>query len=380
MKLFDVYSPFSITPVRAEGCYVYDEKDQQYLDFYGGHAVISIGHGHPSYVKAMQNQMQKLYFYSNTVINPLQEQLAKRLGKISGCDKYSLFMCNSGAEANENALKLASFKTGKSRVIYFENSFHGRTSGAISVTDNPRIKAPFNNHNPATKLRFNDENSLEESLKHGDVAAVIVEIIQGVGGLNEASSKFYKDIEILCKAYNAVFIVDEIQTGWGRTGDFFAFQHYGLQPNLITMAKGMGNGFPVGGVLIDDSFSATQGMLGTTFGGNPMACTAALQVLEVIQQENLLANVKQLSAVFKEKASAVPEIKAIKGRGLMLGLEFEFDISLLRKILLYDYHVFTGAATPKNMLRILPPLTLSEDHIEEFLCALKSALHQLKSN
>ncbi|WP_121667854.1 aspartate aminotransferase family protein [Mesonia aquimarina] len=377
MKLFDVYTTFSVQLAQAKGCYLYDDEGKQYLDFYGGHAVISIGHNHPVYCHALQDQLGKLAYYSNAIDKPIQEKLAKSLGEASHCQDYRLFMCNSGAEANENALKLASFATGKSRIVYFENAFHGRTSAAVSVSDQENLKSPLNKHNPVTKLSFGQVDELEAILTKNDVAAVIIEIIQGVGGLHEASTHYYKKIQQLCKDHKVIFIVDEVQSGWGRTGKFFAFQHHGLQPNLISMAKGMGNGFPVGGVLIDQSFSASHGMLGTTFGGNQLACAASLAVLETLQNEQLLINVAEMSSLFCKKALAIPAIKAIKGRGLMLGLVFDFDVKLLRECLVYDYQVFTGAATPKNMLRILPPLTVTKKQIQEFFTALEAALLQL---
>lgn len=374
MDLFDVYPLYDITPVKGEGAFVFDEKNTKYLDLYGGHAVISIGHSHPDYVKAICDQVKKLGFYSNSVKNPLQNKLAEKLEEASGVKDYKLFLCNSGAEANENALKVASFHTGKDRVLYFKKAFHGRTSGVVAVTDNEKIKAPFNVNHKATKLAFEDVEGLENELKSGDVAAVIFEVIQGVGGLDEASTEFYQKTAELCKKYDTVLIADEVQAGYGRTGDFFAFQKHGLRPDIISMAKGMGNGFPLGGILIGKSIKAKSGMLGTTFGGNHLACAAGISVLEVIQKENLLKNAVKISEYVKEKAAEIPQIKTVKGRGLMLGLEFNFEIAELRKKLLYKHHIFTGAAANKNLLRILPPLNIKKENFDEFFKALKVAL------
>ncbi len=375
MDLFDVYPLYDITPVKGEGNYVFEENGEKYLDLYGGHAVISIGHSHPEYVKALSEQVQKIGFYSNSVKNPLQVELAEKLEKISGVKDYNLFLCNSGAEANENALKVASFHTGKDRVIYFEKAFHGRTSGVVAVTDNPKIQSPFNSGHKATKLAFEDTESLENELKKGDVAAVIFEVIQGVGGLDEASTEFYQNITHLCEKYDALSIADEVQAGYGRTGEFFAFQKHNIRPDVISMAKGMGNGFPVGGILIDKKIEATIGMLGTTFGGNHLACAAGISVLEVIQDENLLKNASDLFEYVKEKADEIPQIKKVKGRGLMIGLEFDFEIAELRKNLLFEHHIFTGAAANKNLLRILPPLNIQKEHFDKLFEALKVALN-----
>lgn len=377
MELFDVYPLYDITPVRGEGPYVYDEEGKKYLDLYGGHAVISIGHSHPVYVDAISKQVRKLGFYSNSIKNRLQEELAQKLEMVSGCKGYSLFLCNSGAEANENALKLASFHTGKSRVLYFEKAFHGRTSGVVAVTDNEAIKAPYNKKHQVSRLAFDDIEALEEELKKEDVAAVILEVIQGVGGLDEAPTDFYKVASDLCKKYNAVFIADEVQSGYGRTGDFFAFQKHGIRPDIISIAKGMGNGFPVGGILIDDSIKAKHGMLGTTFGGNHLACAAGIAVLDVISKEQLLKNAGELYEYIQEKAVEIDEVKLLKGRGLMLGLEFDFEVAALRKELLFKHHIFTGAASNKNLLRILPPLNIKKAHFDTLFAALKTALKDL---
>ncbi|WP_417786512.1 aspartate aminotransferase family protein [Tenacibaculum sp.] len=374
MSLFNVYPLFDITPVTANDVYVYDDKGAEYLDLYGGHAVISIGHSHPAYVKNINEQVNKLGFYSNAIQNPLQVELASQLENISGCNDYQLFLCNSGAEANENALKLASFHTGKQKVISFKNSFHGRTSAAVAATDNPKIVAPINAQQEVIFLEFEDLAGVEKALQNNDVCAIIIETIQGIGGLDEASTTFYQGLEKLCKQYNTLLIADEIQCGFGRTGDFFAFQKHGITPHIISMAKGMGNGFPVGGILIHPSIEASYGLLGTTFGGNHLACTASLAVLETIKKEQLMENAQQIAAYFMEQAASIPQLKAVKGRGLMLGLEFNFPITDLRKNLIFKHHIFTGSAKNPNLLRILPPLTIQKQHIDVFFDALKKEL------
>jgi len=374
MSLFNVYPLFDITPVNANDVFVYDENDIGYLDLYGGHAVISIGHSHPTYVKNISDQVSKLGFYSNSIQNPLQEQLATELVQQSNCKDYQLFLCNSGAEANENALKLASFHTGKKKVISFANSFHGRTSAAVAVTDNAKIVAPINAQQEVAFFDLGDLKSVEETLQRGDVCAVIIECIQGVGGLGESTTDFYKGLESLCRKYQAVFIVDEVQSGFGRTGDFFAFQKHNITPDIISIAKGMGNGFPIGGILIHPTIKASYGLLGTTFGGNHLACVASLTVLEVLKEEHLLENATAISEYFIEKAAAFPEIKKIKGRGLMLGMEFDFPIAPLRKELIFKHHIFTGSAKNPNLLRILPPLTIKKQHVDQFFEALKKEL------
>ncbi|WP_373056074.1 aspartate aminotransferase family protein [Zunongwangia sp. H14] len=374
MELFDVYPLYDITPVKGEGAYVSDKEGHKYLDLYGGHAVISIGHSHPAYVKALCNQARKLGFYSNSVKNPLQDELAEKLEKLSGVKDYSLFLCNSGAEANENALKVASFHTGKDKVIYFEKAFHGRTSGVVAVTDNEAIKSPYNQGHKVVKLKFDDIEALEKELQKNDTAAVILEVIQGVGGLDEAGTQFYKEASELCEKHNTVFIADEVQAGYGRTGEFFAFQKHGIRPDIISVAKGMGNGFPVGGILIDQKIEPKYGMLGTTFGGNHLACAAGIAVLDIIEKEQLLQNAAALFDYVKEKAAEIPQIKKIKGRGLMIGLEFDFEVAQLRKDLLFKQQVFTGAASNKNLLRILPPLNIKKEHFDVFFKALKTAL------
>ena len=374
MELFDVYPLYDITPVKGDGCYVYDESGRKYLDLYGGHAVISIGHSHANYVKAIQTQVAQLGFYSNSIKNPLQNELAGKLEEISGIRDYALFLCSSGAEANENALKVASFHTGKDRIIYFENAFHGRTSGVVAITDNETIKAPYNEGHKVTRLAFNNIAALETEFKKGDVAAVIFEVIQGVGGLDEADSGFYKAAADICKEYNVMLIADEVQSGFGRTGEFFAFQKHGIRPDIVSMAKGMGNGFPVGGILIDPKITPRYGMLGTTFGGNHLACTAAISVLDTIKEENLMQNAAEVSEYIREEAAKISEIKKIKGRGLMIGLEFDFEIAALRKELLFDFQIFTGASSNKKLLRILPPLTIQKEHFQVFFEALRQAL------
>jgi len=374
MNLFNVYPLFDITPVRAEDVFVYDSKGEQYLDLYGGHAVISIGHSHPHYVKSLKTQLEQIGFYSNAVQNPLQQKLADAIGEQSCLHKYELFLCNSGAEAIENALKLASFHTQKKRVIAFQNSFHGRTSAAVAVTDNSSINAPLNEQHQVTFISFDDFETLEKELKKGDVCALIFEAIQGVGGLDEPSEDFVYQMEELCNKYKVCLIADEVQAGFGRTGSFFAFQKYKINPHIITMAKGMGNGFPIGGILIHSEIKAKYGMLGTTFGGNHLACCASLAVLEILKKEDLQQKTKALEAFFRSKAAAIPQIKKIKGRGLMLGIEFDFEVAELRKTLIYKHHIFTGGSSNKNLIRILPPLTVKETHLEHFFNALKKAL------
>jgi len=374
MELFDVYPLYNVTPIRAKGSYVYDEKDTKYLDLYGGHGVISIGHTHPYYVSQLKKQLDQIGFYSNSVHNPLQEELAYKLGKISNCKNYNLFLCNSGAEANENALKMASFQTGKKRVIAFTHSFHGRTSAAVAATDNETINAPLNKQQLVTFLPLNDINLVKEELKKEDVCAIIIEGIQGVGGLDQGTSQFFKDLQKLCNENSIVFIVDEIQSGYGRSGKFFAFQHHDVQPDIITVAKGMGNGFPIGGVLISNKMQAIYGMLGTTFGGNHLACCAAISVIDVIDNEKLIDNANLVSEYFLERIKEIPQVKKVKGKGLMLGVEFDFDVAELRKKLIYTHHIFTGGASNKKLLRILPPLNIKKEQIADLIEALKEEL------
>ena len=374
MSLFDVYPLFDVTPVKADGVFLYDAVGKEYLDFYGGHAVISIGHSHPVYVKALTDQLQKIGFYSNAVQNPIQSKLADRLEQLSGCKDYDLFMCSSGAEANENALKLASFHTNKATVIAFNNSFHGRTSACVAATDNPKIIAPLNAQQQVRFLPLGNLESVEATLKAEPICAIIIECIQGVGGLDESTTDFYKGLETLCNKYSTVLIADEVQSGFGRTGDFFAFQKHGLKPHIISMAKGMGNGFPVGGILIHPSIKASYGLLGTTFGGNHLASTATLAVLDVLESEKLMQNANAMSAYFIEKAKTISQLKQLKGRGLMLGVEFDFPVASLRKKLLFEHSLFTGSSKNPNLIRILPPLTIQREHIDTFFNALEQEL------
>lgn len=374
MSLFNVYPLFDITPVKAQDVFVYDKNGTKYLDLYGGHAVISIGHSHPTYVKNLSEQLNNIGFYSNSIQNPLQERLAEKLTKLSGSKGYQLFLCNSGAEANENALKLASFHTGKKKVIAFKNSFHGRTSAAVVVTDNAKIVAPINTQQEVEFFELGNLMGVEIALQKNDVCAVIIECIQGVGGLDESTTAFYQGLSKLAKQYNTLFIADEVQSGFGRTGNFFAFQKHQIIPDIISMAKGMGNGFPIGGILIHPDIKASFGLLGTTFGGNHLACMASLTVLDVLEQENLMQNAKEMSAYFIEKARSLPKLKEIKGRGLMLGLEFDLPIAALRKKLIYEHHIFTGSSKNPNLLRILPPLTIQKEHIDLLFGALDQEL------
>ncbi len=379
MKLFDVYPLYDVTPVKAKDVFVYDQNGTEYLDLYGGHAVISIGHGHPHYIKKLKDQLDNIGFYSNAIQNPLQQKLADAIGHQSCCHDYQLFLCSSGAEAIENALKLASFHTQKKRIIAFRNAFHGRTSAAVAATDNPNINAPLNKQQKVTFLEFNDSEGLENELQKGDVCAVIFEAIQGVGGLDQPSEAFVYDMDRLCKEYNSCLIADEVQSGFGRTGTFFAYQKYAIQPHIVTMAKGMGNGFPIGGILVHPSIEAKYGMLGTTFGGNHLACAASVAVLDVLEKERLQEKSKELEAYFMNQAKDILEVKQIKGRGLMLGLEFNFEVGALRKTLIYDKKIFTGGSSNKNLLRILPPLTVQKKHIDYFFKSLKEALTEYKN-
>lgn len=375
MNLFDVYSLWDIEPVRASGCRVWDKNGTEYLDLYGGHAVISIGHSHPRYVKALQEQVEKIGFYSNSVQNSLQQELAVKLGEESGYPDYSLFLCNSGAEANENALKLASFHSGKKRIIAFKEAFHGRTSGAVAVTENPTIQAPFNRGHEVTFVPMNDIEAVAYEIGRGDVAAVIIEGIQGVAGIHVPETNFLKQLQLLCHQHNGVLILDEIQSGYGRTGQFFAHQAAGIYPDLITTAKGMGNGFPIGGVLISPLFEAKKGMLGTTFGGNHLACAAAIAVLDVMREESLVKNAGEMGNYLSTELSAIGAIQQIRGRGLMLGIDFTPQFSAIRNQLLFDYHIFTGGAK-NNVMRLLPPLTITKNEADHFLNALKEAVNQ----
>lgn len=364
MTLFPVYPLFDINIVKGKGCHVWDDKGQEYLDLYGGHAVISIGHCHPHYVDMLTKQLNTLGFYSNSVINTLQSQLAERLGQVCGYPDYQLFLINSGAEANENALKLASFHTGRKRVLAAGKAFHGRTSLAVEATDNPKIVAPVNNNGHVTFLPLNDLAAFEAELDKGDVAAVIVECIQGVGGIRMATADFMQGLRKACDKTGTVLICDEIQCGYGRSGKFFAHQHLGVKPDIITCAKGIGNGFPMGAVIISPKFEAVYGMLGTTFGGNHLACTAALAVLDVIEHEQLVNNAAKVGAYLMAELKKLQQTDAhivdVRGEGLMIGIEYDQPIKALRNALVHDEHVFTGAAST-NILRLLPPLTLSLD-------------------
>lgn len=364
MTLFPVYPLFDINIVKGKGCHVWDDKGQEYLDLYGGHAVISIGHCHPHYVEMLTKQLNTLGFYSNSVINTLQSQLAERLGQVCGYPDYQLFLINSGAEANENALKLASFHTGRKRVLAAGKAFHGRTSLAVEATDNPKIVAPVNSNGHVTFLPLNDLAAFEAELDKGDVAAVIVECIQGVGGIRMATAEFMQGLRKACDKTGTVLVCDEIQCGYGRSGKFFAHQHLGVKPDIITCAKGIGNGFPMGAVIISPKFEAVYGMLGTTFGGNHLACTAALAVLDVIEQEQLVDNAAKVGAYLMEELKKLQQTDAhivdVRGEGLMIGIEYDQPIKALRNALVHDEHVFTGAAST-NILRLLPPLTLSLD-------------------
>lgn len=374
MNLFDVYPLFNIEIVQGKGCHVWDSEGNEYLDLYGGHAVISVGHSHPTYVKAITEQVNKLGFYSNSVINSLQQKLADKLGKASGYDDYSLFLINSGAEANENALKLASFHNGKKWVIAFKHAFHGRTSAAVRVTDNPKIIAPVNEDLAVTYLPLNDASAVEEELKKGDVSSVIIEGIQGVGGIQLPTDDFMRELRNLCTTYDACLILDEIQSGYGRSGKFFAHQYAGIKPDLISVAKGIANGFPMGGLLISPKFKPVYGMLGTTFGGNHLACAAAIAVLDIMEDERLIDNAAKVGAYLLEELHKLPGIKEIRGRGLMIGIEFEESIKEVRSKLLFEEKVFTGVAGT-HTIRLLPPLCLTMDEAKEFIRRFKKVLN-----
>ena len=374
MNLFDVYPLFNIEIVQGKGCHVWDSEGNEYLDLYGGHAVISVGHSHPTYVKAITEQVNKLGFYSNSVINSLQQKLADKLGKASGYDDYSLFLINSGAEANENALKLASVHNGKKRVIAFKHAFHGRTSAAVRVTDNPKIIAPVNEDLAVTYLPLNDASAVEEELKKGDVSSVIIEGIQGVGGIQLPTDDFMRKLRNLCTAYDACLILDEIQSGYGRSGKFFAHQYAGIKPDLISVAKGIANGFPMGGLLISPKCKPVYGMLGTTFGGNHLACAAAIAVLDIMEDERLIDNAAKVGAYLLDELHKLPGIKEIRGRGLMIGIEFEESIKEVRSKLLFEEKVFTGVAGT-HTIRLLPPLCLTMDEAKEFIRRFKKVLN-----
>jgi acetylornithine/N-succinyldiaminopimelate aminotransferase len=369
MELFNVYPLVNITPVKALGAKLWDDKGQEYLDFYGGHAVISIGHSHPHYVQRLTEQLQNIGFYSNSVQIPIQRELAHKLGQVSGYEDYSLFLCNSGAEANENALKLASFHTGKKRVLAFKGAFHGRTSGAVAATDNPKIVAPFNADHAISFVEY-DLVAVEQVLQGGDVCAAIIEPIQGVGGIIMPADEFLTGLAALCKQYGALLIADEVQSGYGRSGKFFAHQHAGIRPDVISVAKGMGNGFPIGGILIAPELKASYGLLGTTFGGNHLACAAALAVLEVVEQEDLLNHATELGHYLRTELEANAGAEEIRGRGLMVGIKYDFPIKDVRDQLLSEHHIFVGNASDPTVLRLLPPLNITKAEVDRFLQAL----------
>lgn len=373
MNLFDVYPLFDVEIVRGEGCHVYDSKGTEYIDLYGGHAVISVGHSHPHYVDAIKRQAEKLVFYSNSVHNSLQERLAEKLGKASGYDDYSLFLINSGAEANENAMKLASFHTGKARIVAFGKAFHGRTSLAVEATDNPKIVAPVNANNRVTFVPFGDAEAAEREMAKGDVAAVIVEGIQGVGGINVPADGFWHALRQACDRHGVVLIADEIQSGYGRSGRFFAHQHSGVRADIVTMAKGIANGFPMGAIIISPKIKPVYGMLGTTFGGNHLACAAAIAVLDIFEHEHLVDNAARLGDYLMTELRRIDGIKDVRGKGLMIGIEFGYPVKELRSRLLFDKHVFTGASG-QNVIRLLPPLVLTKELADEFLTRVKSLL------
>ena len=373
MKMFDVYPVYDVDIVRAEGSYVWDNKGTKYLDMYGGHAVISIGHTNPHYVKMLTDQLNRIGFYSNSVIIDQQRELAEKLGELSGKEDYQLFLCNSGAEANENALKLASFHNGRTKIVSFNKAFHGRTSLAVEATHNPSIIAPINNNGHVTYLPLNDMEAMKQELSKGDTCAVIIEGIQGVGGIKIPTTEFMQELRKACSETGTILILDEIQSGYGRSGKFFAHQYNDIKPDIITVAKGIGNGFPMAGVLISPMFKPVYGQLGTTFGGNHLACSAALAVMDVIEQENLVENAKAIGDYLLEELKKFPQIKEVRGRGLMIGLEFEEPIKELRSRLIYDEHVFTGASGT-NVLRLLPPLCLSMEEAKEFLARFKKVL------
>lgn len=374
MELFNVYPLFDIEITKGIGCRTYDNHGIEYLDLYGGHAVISIGHSHPYYIQKLTQQAEKLVFYSNSVVNKLQTELAQKLGKLSGYDDYSLFLVNSGAEANENALKLASFHNGRRKVVAFNKSFHGRTAAAVRVTDNPKIVAPINEGFDVVFLPFNDEEAVRSVLNEKDVCAVIIEGIQGVGGIQIPNADFLQTLRTLCDETDTILILDEVQSGYGRSGKFFAHQHAGIRPDLITIAKGMGNGFPVGGVLISTKFNASYGLLGTTFGGSHLACTAAIAVLDVMKAEHLVENAAAVGEYLIEELKKIPTIKEIRGQGLMIGIEFETAVKEIRNELLFDKKIFTGASGT-NTIRLLPPLCLTKADAKLFIDKLKEVLN-----
>lgn len=373
MKLFDVYPLFDIEIESGKGCHVYDTKGTEYLDLYGGHAVISIGHSHPHYLDALSKQASKLVFYSNSVINSLQVKLAERLGKVAGIDDYQLFLINSGAEANENAIKLASFVTGRKRIIAFDKAFHGRTSAAVEATDNPKIQAPVNSNHNVTFLPLNDIEAVKNELSKGDVAAVIIEGIQGVGGIRISEDNFLKELRQATKEAGTMLILDEIQSGYGRSGRFFAHQYAGIHPDMITMAKGIANGYPFAAVAISNDIKPVYGQLGTTFGGNHLGCAAAIAVLDVIENEKLVENAEKIGQYLIDNLKGLPGVKEVRGRGLMIGIEMERESKELRRRLIFDQHIFTGAAGT-NIIRLLPPLCITKEDADRFIESFKKEL------
>ena len=377
MKPFDVYPLINITPVRAEGARIWDDQGQEYLDLYGGHAVISIGHNHRHFNQRLKRQLDQISFYSNSVQIPIQRELATKLGEVSGYPDYDLFLCNSGAEANENALKLASFSTGKAGFISFSGAFHGRTSGAVALTDNPKIVAPFNQGHQAYTLPFGDLAAVEQQLQKGEIAGIIIEGIQGVNGIQVPDPEFMSGLADLCNQYDCKLILDEVQSGYGRTGRFFAHQWVeGLKPDLITTAKGMGNGYPIGGVLIHPDFKASFGLLGTTFGGNHLACAAGLAVLEVIEKENLIKSAEELGGFLMEQLRQMEGVQEVRGKGLMIGVDLDREAAPARNALIHHHHIFTGSSAGKNTIRLLPPLNISTKDLNLFLESMQSVLKQ----
>ncbi len=379
MKLFDVYPLFNITPIKALGSHVWDSEGNKYLDLYGGHAVISIGHSHLHYIKLVSDQLSKIGFYSNSIQNPLQQELAEKLGNLSGYPDFQLFLCNSGAEANENAIKLASFVTGRKKIISYKKGFHGRTSAAVALTDNPKIIAPVNETENALLLPFNDLEATEAELKTGEVAAVIIEGIQGIGGIIIPEIEFLEGLKSLTEKYGSLLILDEIQSGYGRSGRFFAHQYASVKPDIITVAKGMGNGFPIGGVLIHPGIKPWPGMLGTTFGGNHLACAAGIAVLDVLKNENLIQNAREIGNYLMDKLAVFSNLIQIRGKGLMIGVEFPFPVSEMRRKLLFEYKIFTGVSG-SNMIRLLPPLILRKEDADFFLNAFADAFAEVSAS
>lgn len=378
MKTFDVYPLFDIEPVKARDCFVWDQQGIKYLDLYGGHAVISIGHSHPHYIKRIVSQLEAIGFYSNSVRNSLQEQLAEQLGRLSGYESYNLFLINSGAEAIENALKIAAFHNQRKRIMVFEGAFHGRTSAAVAITHNPKIQSSINPADHVVYIPVNDLEKLEKELSKGDVCAVVAEGIQGVGGIHITDDSFWREARRLCNLHDTILIADEIQSGYGRTGKFFAHQYSDITPDLITVAKGMGNGFPIGGVLIHPRFKPWYGMLGTTFGGNHLACAAALAVLEVIEQEHLMSHSIHIGNHLIEQLKTLPDIQEVRGKGLMIGLQLPYPAKPVREALLYEHHIFTGSSSDPQVLRLLPPMTLPQSQADYFVNSLKMVLEKVK--